>query len=186
MHNIKHEEYLDLIEKCKSGCRNSQERLHSIIKNPVYSICRKYSGDDMEAEDIAQECFVRVFTKLEDYRGEGPFQGWVRRIAVNLSINEYRRRRKLGITDDIDSKWDIQDDSFGKMDPEYTKEEMDEFVEALPRGYKEIFKLYFIDGYKHKEIAEMLGISINTSKTQLLRGRLAIKRSMEEKGYRFN
>ena len=63
---------------------------------------------------------------------------------------------------------------------------MDEFVEALPRGYKEIFKLYFIDGYKHKEIAKMLGISINTSKTQLLRGRLAIKRSMEEKGYRFN
>jgi RNA polymerase sigma-70 factor (ECF subfamily) len=184
--NISQEECLELVGKCKKGCRNSEERLHKILKGTIHSICRRYSRDHQEAEDIAQECFIKVFTKMGDYRGDGSFQGWVRRIAVNLSITEYKKRRSIGIHEDIERKFDIQDDSFEKMDFGCTREEIEKFIEDLPKGYKEVIKLYFIEGYKHKEISEILGISTNTSKTQLLRGRNSIRRNMEKKGYFFN
>jgi RNA polymerase sigma-70 factor (ECF subfamily) len=184
--DISQEECLGLIEKCKKGCRNSEERLHKILKGTIHSVCRRYSRDHQEAEDIAQECFIKIFTKIGDYRGEGSFQGWARRIAVNLSITEYEKRKRMGIHEDIESKFNIQDDSFAKIDFGCTQEEIEKFIEDLPKGYKEVIKLYFIEGYKHKEISEMLGISTNTSKTQLLRGRNSIRRNMEKKGYFFN
>lgn len=183
---ISQEEYLNLIEKCKKNCRNSEERLYEILKNTIYPICKKYAGDQQEAEDIAQECFVKVFTKLGDYRGDGSFQGWVRKIAVNLSITEYTRRRKVGFHIDIDRKLDLQDDSFRRMDFGCTHEEIVQFIEDLPRGYGQVLKLYFMNGYKHKEISEMMGISVNTSKTQLLRARNSIRKNMEKKGHFFN
>lgn len=186
MAGISPEETIILVENCKRGCANSQERLYKILKNTVHSICKRYSRDQQEAEDIAQECFIKVFTKIGEYRGDGSFQGWVRRIAVNLSITEYNKRRKIGIHEDIESRFDIQDDSFTKMDFGCTQEEIEQFIEDLPNGYKEVIKLYFIDGYKHKEISKILGISMSTSKTQLLRGRNSIRRNMEKKGYFFN
>jgi RNA polymerase sigma-70 factor (ECF subfamily) len=184
--DISQEECLELIEKCKKKCRNSEERLYKILKNTIHSVCRKYAGDQQEAEDIAQECFIKVFTKIGEYRGDGSFQGWVRRIAVNLSITEYTKRRKIGIHDDIERKFDIQDDSFRKMDFGCTHDEIVQFIGDLPKGYGQVLKLYFLDGYKHKEISKMLGISTNTSKTQLLRARNVIRKNMEKKGYFFN
>jgi len=186
MKSISQEESAILIGNCKKGCPASQERIYRSIKNDVYSICKKYSKNQQEAEDIAQECFIKIFTKIGEYRGDGSFHGWVRRIAVNLSITEFHKRKKTRGHEDIEEKLNIQDDSFMKMDFGCSHEEILNFIEDLPKGYSEVLKLYFLEGYKHKEISEIMGISENTSKTQLLRARNSIRRNMEKKGYYFD
>jgi len=186
MEETSQREPIALIENCARGCVASQEKIYKIIKNDVHSICKKYSKNHQEAEDVAQECFIRIFTKIGEYRGEGSFQGWVRRIAVNLSITEFHKRKKTRSHEDIDEDSSIQDDTFKKMDFGCSHEEIVQFINDLPRGYSEVLRLYFLEGYKHKEIAKILGITESTSKTQLLKARVSIRKNMEKKGYYFD
>lgn len=178
--SLKIEESMELARKCKSGCRDSHNELYRKFKGTVSSICKRYTKNQEEAEDIAQECFVKIFNRIGDYRGEGSLEGWVKRVAVNLSITEYNRRKRFWYTDDIDSKFDISDNSYKEMDPEYRMDEINPLIEKLPEGYRKIFELYAIEGYKHKEIAEMLDIDVNTSKSQFFRGRERLKSYLEK------
>jgi RNA polymerase sigma-70 factor (ECF subfamily) len=172
------EEISLIVEQCKSGSRSAKEKLYGIFKRPVFLICYKYTKDRMEAEDIAQECFIKIFNKIDDYRGDGAFGGWVRRIAVNLSITEYKKRSKNRSHKDVSDVHYISDGSYEKIESSFLEPEIKRAIDNLPPGYRNIFKLYSIDGYRHKEISDMLGIDINTSKSQLCRAKQMLAKNL--------
>jgi len=173
-------EQIDLIiNGCKSGSESDRKKLYATFKNMVFSICYRYTKNKMEAEDIAQECFIKIFNKIGDYRGEGSFEGWIRRIAVNFSITEYNKRLKYCYHDDISQAYSIDDGSYEKIDFAMSSPELSKIIDGLPAGYKKVFKFYFIDGYNHKEIAKMMGVDITTSKSQLCRAKQMLRGRIE-------
>lgn len=160
-----------LIDECKSGSEIAKNKIHLAFKSLVFSVCFKYLKNVMEAEDLSQECFIKIFSKMCDYRGEGSFEGWVRKIAVNLSITEYKRRKRYYYHSDVDDAYSVEDNSYEKIESDLSLPEINSVINKLPNGYKKVFELYFIEDYSHKEISEMLGIDVNTSKSQLCRAR---------------
>lgn len=137
----------------------------------------------MEAEDAVVEGFVKVFRKLDtfEFRGEGSFEAWISRIMVNESLMMLRKRKDVISVDQHEA---IQLDSGLATDSEIRAEDLYQLVRQLPDGYRTVFNLYAIEGFAHKEIAEMLGISENTSKTQLFKARAALQNMLEKYGIR--
>lgn len=150
-------------------------------------VCLRYAKNQAEAEDILQDGFVKVFGNLHKYQPFGSFEGWVRRIFVNTAIEYYRQRRKF-IINDIE----IENEDFEFSDNVVDKMSADEImglIKEMPDGYRMVFNMYAIEGYSHKEIAENLGISIGTSKSQYSRSRTYLQKMMAAKdrvavGYR--
>ena len=169
----------ELISSCIAGKDQAHKILYNTYKNIVFSIALKYSKNKNDAEDISQEVFVRIFQSIKNFRGYGSFEGWIKRIAVNTSINHYRKKVSEGFHYDIDSVWDVKDDSYERIAPAVTREELEKILEKMPDGYASCIRLYVLEGYKHKEISEMLGVDINTSKSQLSRGRAMLLKIME-------
>lgn len=169
----------EMISLCISGDSRAHSVLYSNYKGIVYSIALKYSKNKDEAEDISQDVFIKIFGGIKNFRGDGSFDGWIRRIAVNTSINYYRKKVQNGYHYDVDNMWDLKDDSYERMSPSVTREDMEKILEKMPEGYANCIKLHILDGYKHKEISEMLGVDINTSKSQLSRGRTMLLKIME-------
>lgn len=134
----------------------------------------RYTNSREEAEDILQTGYVRVFTRIESYRNDGSFEGWIRRIMVNTAIENFRRNKRMIQADDIENLSDHQ--APGVSVDELAYEDLMNIVQELPAGYKIVFNMYAIEGYSHKEIAESLGISEGTSKSQLLRAREWLKK----------
>lgn len=146
----------------------------------LYALCLRYSTDKPSAEDILQEAFLKILLNIKDYNGSGSFSGWMKRIAINTAITDYHKNAKHRFHNDVDQMYDLQaeDISFGQSD--FTKDELLEVISQLPPGYKMVFNLFAIEGYKHREIAEMMDIDINTSKTQFLRARKMIISKLEQ------
>ncbi len=144
----------------------------------MYGVCLQYAGNEEEANDILQEGFIKIFENLSSYRFEGSFEGWMRRIMVNTALEKYREKHNLYRVDDIDSLNEIEAEiEVG----EYTgleAEDLLNMIQALPPQYKIVFNLFAIEGYSHKEIGEMLGISPSTSKSNLSRARDILKRKV--------
>jgi RNA polymerase sigma-70 factor (ECF subfamily) len=140
----------------------------------------RYSSSIEEAEDILQDGFIKVFLNLKNFRLDGSLEGWIRRIMVNTALNHYRAKQKYAYHSDIDeigeSVPDIRVDDYNKLN---AKVLMD-MIEDLPVGYKTVFNLFEIEGYSHKEIADMLDVSVNTSKSQLLKARRTLQGKIEE------
>jgi len=138
----------------------------------------RYTKNRFEAEDVLQEGLVKIFKNIDMYSMEKSFEGWIRRIMINTAITYYRRNKKHAYQEDITdvaySKYDV--DYMG--DADFTKEELMNTINALPNGYRMVFNLYVIEGYKHKEIAEMLGVDINTSKSQLSRAKKYLQQEL--------
>jgi RNA polymerase sigma factor (sigma-70 family) len=163
----------DLLKGCMDGDRRMQEELYRRFSPRMYAVCLRYAGNAEEAEDILQEGFIKVFKKLDSFRNEGSFEGWVRRVFVNTAIEHFRRKRYLmPVTEKeentIEGKYTSVLDDLGAKD-------ILALVQELSPGYRTVFNMYVVEGYTHKEIADMLGISEGTSKSQLSRAKVILQ-----------
>ncbi len=163
----------DLIKGCMEGNRRLQEELYSRFSPRMYAVCLRYAGNAEEAEDILQESFIKVFKKLDSFRSEGSFEGWVRRIFVNTAIEHFRRKRYLmPVTEKEENT--IEGKYISVLD-ELAEKDILALVQELSPGYRTVFNMYVVEGYTHKEIADMLGISEGTSKSQLSRAKVILQ-----------
>ena len=163
----------DLIQGCIEGNRRMQEELYRRFSPKMYAVCLRYAGNAEEAEDILQEGFIKIFKKLDSFRSEGSFEGWIRRIFVNTSIEHFRRKKYLQpVTEkeetSIEGKYISVLDNLAERD-------ILSLVQQLSPGYRTVFNMYVVEGYTHKEIADMLGISEGTSKSQLSRAKVILQ-----------
>ncbi|MBD0279806.1 MAG: RNA polymerase sigma factor [Bacteroidota bacterium] len=150
-----------------------QYELYQRFAPKMYGICLRYAGSAEEAEDILQEGFIKVFKKIESYRGEGSFEGWIRRIFVNTAIEQFRRRNYLQpITEREENT--VEGKYLSVLD-NLAEKDIIGLVQQLSPGYRTVFNMYVVEGYTHKEIAEALGISEGTSKSQLSRAKLILQ-----------
>ncbi len=168
----------DLIKGCLIGDRKAQKTLYSRYSPRMFAVCMRYARDRQAAEDILQDGFIKIFRNLSKFRQEGSFEGWMRRIFVNTSIEHYRRKVNLySIVDSEDKVIDIVDES--TFDHLQLQDLMD-MVQSLSPGYRTVFNLYAIEGYNHREIAELLGVTEGTSKSQLARARQLLQAKVIE------
>ena len=169
-----------LIKRCINRERKAQKLMYEKYSSLLLGVCMRYTKDIFEAEDILQEGFIKVFTRIKQYEGKGSFIGWLRKIMVNTAITYYHKNIRYKNQQDLSEIEEIigVEDAFLQFD--FTHEELLNTIQDLPSGYKMVFNLYAIEGYKHKEIAEMLGIDENTSKSQYSRARKLIQKKLEE------
>jgi RNA polymerase sigma-70 factor (ECF subfamily) len=168
-----------IIEGCIAGERRIQKLLYDRYSPTMLGICMRYSKSQDEAQDIMQDGFVKVFTNIDTFRKQGSFEGWIKRIMVNTALNHYHKNQKnmhQNIDDIRENK--ILDDSVPEQKLPYTQMEMLQAIRSLPEGYSIVFNLYVFEKFKHKEIAEQLNISVNTSKSQLSKARIYLQKSL--------
>ncbi len=170
---------LEIIRECIKGDSSAQELLYNKFASKMLGVCIRYFKSIEEAEDALQEGFIKVFANLKYYRSEGSFEGWIRKIMVNTALNIYRKNQKHYFHSDID---EIQEQYFGGnlISQKYSAEQLLKVIQDLPTGYKLVFNLFEIEGYSHKEIAEMLDISVSTSKSQLLKAKNRLKNTLQK------
>ena len=146
----------------------------------MFAVCLRYMGDKDSAEDILQDGFVTLFSKLDSYTGAGSFEGWARRIFVNTALMSLRKKDALKNTEDLDVAWNM---ASGDPSPiqKIGSDDLLKMVAALPPGFRTVFNMYVIEGYSHKEIAEALGISETTSRSQLQRARVLLQSKIKER-----
>ena len=163
----------DLIEGCIRGDRKMQYELYERFSPKMYGVCLRYAANAEEAEDILQEGFVKVFKKIGSYRGDGSFEGWIRRIFVNTAIEHFRKKSYLQpITEQEESS--IEGKYVSVLDS-LAEKDIIKLIQQLSPGYRTVFNMYVIEGYTHKQIAEALKISEGTSKSQLSRAKLILQ-----------
>ncbi len=164
--------------KYLSGDQKSQELLYKHFAPKMYGICLRFAGNPMDADDILQEGFIKIFTKIKDFRNEGSLEGWIRRTFINTAINFYRRNSRNAKNEDIDNV-EISDQRNESVYDSISREELLNLLQELPNGYRTVFNLNVIEGYTHKEIGQMLNISDNTSKSQLTRARSILQKRIQ-------
>lgn len=157
------------------GTQETNELLYRHFAPKMYGICLRFAGNPMDADDILQEAFLKIFMKIKDFRNEGSLEGWIRRTFVNTAINYYRKNSRNQRNGDLDGI-DISDDNTEIIYDKLSREELLNLLQELPIGYRTVFNLNVLEGYTHKEIGEMLGISDNTSKSQLTRARAILQK----------
>ncbi len=160
----------ELIDLCIKGDRMAQRALYDRLASRMLSLCLRYVGDRTTAEDIMQEGFVTLFTRLDSFKGHGSFEGWARKIFVNTALMYLRKKDALKMSDDIDVARNLSTDMASQME-DIGYLELMKLITSLPAGFRTVFNMYVIEGYSHKEIAEMLDISEITSRSQLSRAR---------------
>jgi RNA polymerase sigma-70 factor (ECF subfamily) len=148
----------------------------------MFSVCRRYLRVREDAEEALVSGFFKVFSQIDSYSGQGSFEGWIRRIIVNEALMMLRRSQLLLFPGDEALQLE-QPDSFS-IDADLSAKEIMSLLDNLPNGYRTVFNLYVIEGFKHQEIADLLGISINTSKSQLILAKDKLKSLLVAKGYR--
>jgi RNA polymerase sigma factor (sigma-70 family) len=167
----------DLIERCKAGDRAAYYRLYKLYARAMFNVSYRITGNDDDAEDAVQDTFVSAFRNLDAYRGDATFGAWLKRIVVNRSINLLRKRRHELIPDSED--WDVAEPEEEESYKEgLTVERVKAAIEELPDGYRAVLSLYLLEGYDHQEIAEILGVTESTSKSQLNRAKRRLKEKL--------
>ncbi|HON52434.1 MAG TPA: RNA polymerase sigma factor [Bacteroidales bacterium] len=158
-----------------------QKILYEKYASKLYALCMRYAKDRAEADDILQEGFIKIYTKIDQFSQEHSFEGWIKRIIINTAITHYNQNLKHYYQEDIDqiNELEITNDE-EVYEAEYSQEELLNIIHSLADGYRMVFNLYVIEGYKHKEISEILGIDIATSKSQLHRAKKIIQEKLEE------
>ena len=161
----------DILKGCIKGKPSAQRELYEKYSQLLFGICIRYARNIEEAEDILQEGFVKIFLHISRFKGEGSLIAWMRRIMINTAITAYHKSMKHRYHDDIDEirETDIRNIEWSEAD--FTAEELKKVIQRMPNGYRIVFNLYAIEGYKHREIAVMLEIDENTSKSQYSRAR---------------
>lgn len=167
-----------LIESCKKGDRAAQKIMYDRLASRMLPVCMRYIGDRAMAEDILQDGFVTLFTRLESYKGEGSFEGWARRIFVTTALMSLRKKDALKMSEELETARSMKAETASQMQNIGYKELM-KLVMSLPPGFRTVFNMYAIEGYSHKEIAQMLGITETTSRTQFSRARLWLQNKIQ-------
>jgi RNA polymerase sigma-70 factor (ECF subfamily) len=168
-----------LIKKSLRGNAKAQKALYELHKVKWFMICLRYANDRMEAEDMLQEGLVNIFTQLKQYNHKkANFSAWSNKVIVNAALQHLRKWKRLKYNEDLD-KYAYQVESDNDIIGKIGTRELTEMVQNLPDGYRVVFNLYVIEGYKHREIAEILTISENTSKTQLLKAKKMLRARLE-------
>lgn len=170
----------EIIKGCCKNQPSAQRMLYDKFASKMLGVVLRYANDETEAHDILQDGFVKVFNKISSFTMEGSLEGWVRRIMVNTALDQYRKNKKR--MKDIK----IDDVSFYLSQNDFIEEslmadDLLKIINAMPKGYRVVFNLFAIEGYSHKEIAEKLGVTENTSKSQYSRARQFVKKILEEK-----
>jgi RNA polymerase sigma factor (sigma-70 family) len=170
----------DLISGCLRKEVAAENQLYHRFAPKMFGICRRYGGNDMEAEEILQTGFMSIFAHLHQFRFEGSFDGWIRRIFVNTGINHCKKNLKFSHDVElsaVDEDTTMLEDALSRI----STMELLAMIQNLPTGYRAIFNMYVIECFQHKEIAEMLGIAVGTSKSQLHRAKVKIRRMLEDR-----
>lgn len=172
----------DLVERCKSQDRRAQQLVYERHSAVLFTVCQRYMPTREDAEDMLVECFCKIFDKIGSYQGNGSFEGWMRRVTVNECLMALRKKHNFQQTVEFSGQEmpDLSDETDDQIDATVLLGLLDQ----LPTGYRTIFNLYVLEGYKHREIADMLGISINTSKSQLILAKEKLKLMVSKVNYR--
>ncbi len=163
-----------LLEGCQKGDRKAQRDLYDKYAPLMFSVCRRYISDSAEAEDVLVCGFTKVLSKIDQFKGDGSFEGWIRRIMVNEALSYIRKNKSMYLEVEIE-KADREPD-YRQIQDQLEVEDLQKMISRLPSGYRTVFNLYAIEGFSHKEIAEKLGVSENTSKSQLSRARTHLQK----------
>lgn len=170
-----------IIEDCKRGCRKSQFKLYSLYSKAMYSTCIRIVKDEMDAEDLLQESFMDVFAKLNTFQYHSSVGAWIKRIVVNNCINHLKKKRLLMVElNDGHKNYLVSEDEDLPI-ASYNVKVLREAIMKLPNGYRVVFSLYALEGYDHKEIAQILNVSEATSKSQYSRAKAKLKQLIKGK-----
>lgn len=171
-----HKNVQKLVSKAQLNDRDAQKQLYDLFSGKMLSVCRQYINDIHHAEDVMITAFLKVFTNINSFRNEGSFEGWVRRIMVREAINFLRaQKKKILFTDEVIEVESNDGFPFENL----SVNEIQELIDELPEGYRMVFLMYAVEGYKHHEIAEALAISVNTSKSQLFKARKMLQNKIK-------
>ncbi len=169
-----------ILEGCIAGKRSAQALLYKKFAGTMLGVCMRYSSSRVEAEDIAQEGFIKVFQRITSFRKEGSFEGWMKRIMINQALNHYRKSRKVpyhSVIEEIDETEILDMEEPEPLNP-IPADTLLAMIQKLPEGYRMVFNLYVFEEYSHKEIAESMNVSESTSKTQLLKARRLLRKNI--------
>lgn len=158
-----------IIKGCIAGKRSCQEELYRIFSGKMFGLCLQYASSYEDAKDIMQEGFIKVFGKLKQYDGRGSFEGWIRRIMINTALEKYRSQLFMYPVNQV--KMDRDEFQYEHIIEKLTAKDLIRMVQSLPPRYRMVFNMYAIEGYSHREIGKIMGISTGTSKSNLSRAR---------------
>lgn len=168
----------ELVKACLEGNSEARRALYDRYSSKLWVVCLRFARNRMIAQDLFQEGFIRIFENLSSYQGQGSFEGWLRRIMVNTSINYYKKHKRhlsdQDSNDTVPERWYDSD-----VIDTLSADELLEMVQSLPDSHRVVFNLFVLEGYSHKEIADLLGITENTSKSRMFRSRLMLQEIME-------
>lgn len=171
-----HQEERDIIAQAAENNRHAQHKIYSKYAPKMLGVCRQYIKDLQQAEDIMITAFMKVFTNLKNFEHKGSFEGWIRRIMINECISYIRVQKKVSFLED---EFYVED-TFNNIESHFSVEDIQALIDTLPEGYKMVFNLFAIEGFKHQEIAKMLGINEGTSKSQLSHARKMLQEQINK------
>lgn len=168
-----------LIKKCKKQDIKAQEQVYRLYSHKLFTVCLKYSTSYQQAEDNLQDAFLMIFNKMSQYQHKGSFEGWMKRITINVALQKYRKQTVFEI---------VREDQLKEPEIEIDEDEVSvdfllKIIQQLPDRYRQVFNLYALDGFSHKEISQLLNISTGTSKSNLARARAILKEKIEASQY---
>ena len=168
----------DLVKDCKKGVRKAQFELYQLYSKAMFNICLRMLKNEADAEDLLQNSFIDVFTKLDTFRFQSTIGAWIKRIVVNNCINFLKKRRLY--FEEIDDRIGDREDTQVEEEPRLSVQAIKDAIFQLPDGYRVVFSLYQMEGYDHKEIAEILNVSEQTSKSQYSRARKKLRELLSQ------
>lgn len=169
----------DIVKGCYDNSPKAQKMLYERFAPKMLGVVLRYAKDEDEAYDILQDGFVKVFSKIHSFNMEGSLEGWIRRIMVNTALDQYRKNKKRMRDVKLDDvSYFLEKDDF--IIESLAAQDLMKIINAMPKGYKIVFNMFAIEGYSHKEIADKLGVSENTSKSQYSRARQFVRKILEE------
>ncbi|WP_281636267.1 RNA polymerase sigma factor [Flavobacterium marginilacus] len=171
-----HQEENKAIALAVKNDRQAQQWIYSKYSPKMLSVCRQYIKDLHSAEDVMITAFMKVFVSLEKFEHKGSFEGWIRRTMINECISFIRVQKKVSFVEDEI----FSEESFNNIESHFSIEDIQSLIDSLPDGYKMVFNLYVIEGYKHQEIAGLLGINEGTSKSQLSHARKVLQEQINK------
>jgi len=169
-----------LIDRCKANDHKAFEIIYRNYYRSLLGVALRYSSHRAEAEDVLQDAYIKIFQSIRSYRGTGSFEGWMKRIVHNTAINTFRGKLKFDLyIDTTETGNNVSDEDFNSIFEMFDEKDAIALLNKMPEGYRLAINLYFIDGYSHKEIAEILDITVGTSKSQLFKARNYLKNLIE-------
>lgn len=169
----------ELIQQCKENNLQAQAKVYQLFSGKLFALSLKYSRNRMDAEDVLQDSFIQIFQKIHQYKNKGSFEGWLKRIVINTALQKYREKSPLQLVKEEQNIENKEDLVLNVDEEKIDISDLLLLIQELPDRYRLVFNLYVLDNFSHKEIAQMLEISEGTSKSNLSRARLILKKKVE-------